>query len=74
MQNQDGRHPGHPGMRVMDGRFQVIAEAMGTPRGRDLGARYLRGFVEETKATGFVAEALARSIQPDASVAPPAEN
>jgi polar amino acid transport system substrate-binding protein len=64
----------HPGVRVMDGRFQVIAEAMGTPRGRDLGARYLRGFVEEMKATGFVAEALARSNQPDASVAPPAEN
>jgi polar amino acid transport system substrate-binding protein len=58
----------------MDGRFQVIAEAMGTPRGRDFGARYLRGFVEEMKVTGFVAEALARSNQPDASVAPPAEN
>jgi polar amino acid transport system substrate-binding protein len=65
---------GHPGVRVMDGRFQVIAEAMGTPRGRDPGADYPRGFVEEMKATGFVAEALARSNQPDAGVAPPAEN
>jgi len=64
----------NPGVRVMDGRFQVIAEAMGTPCGRDVGARYLRSFVEEMKATGFIAEALARSNQPDATVAPPAEN
>ncbi len=64
----------HPDVRVMGGRFQVIAEAMGIPRSRDIGARYLRDFVEEMKATGFVAEALARSNQPDASVAPPAEN
>jgi polar amino acid transport system substrate-binding protein len=65
---------GNSGVRVMDGRFQEIAEAMGVPRGRDIGARYLRGFVEEMKATGFVAEALERSNQPDAIVAPPAEN
>ena len=64
----------HPDVRVMGGRFQVIAEAMGIPRSRDIGARYLRDFVEEMKATEFVAEALARSNRPDASVAPPAEN
>ena len=58
----------------MEGRFQVIAEAMGTPRGRALGARYLRGFVEKMKATGFVAAALARGNQPDAAMAPPAGN
>jgi polar amino acid transport system substrate-binding protein len=45
---------------------------MGTPRGREVGARYLRGFVEEMKSTGFVANALARSSQPDATVAPAA--
>jgi polar amino acid transport system substrate-binding protein len=55
----------------MEGRFQVIEEAMGTPRGRDVGARYLQAYVEEMKATGFVAAALARSNQPDATVAPP---
>ena len=60
----------NPDVRVMDSRFQVIAEAMGTPRGRDLGARYLRGYVEEIESTGFVAKALARSNQPDATVAP----
>ena len=36
-------------------------------------ARYLRGFVEEMKASGFVADALKRSNQ-DAAVAPPATN
>jgi polar amino acid transport system substrate-binding protein len=34
----------------------------------------LRGFVEEMKASGFVAGALKRSNQPDAAVAPPAIN
>jgi polar amino acid transport system substrate-binding protein len=64
----------NPGVRVMDGRFMEIQQAMGTPRGRDAGARYLRGFVEEMKADGFVADALKRSNQPDAAVAPPSAN
>jgi polar amino acid transport system substrate-binding protein len=59
-------------VRVMDGRFMVIEQAMGTPKGRTLAAAYLRGFVEEMKASGFVADALKRSNQPDAAVAPAA--
>jgi polar amino acid transport system substrate-binding protein len=48
-----------------------IRQAMGTPQGRDpAGAAYLHGFVEEMKASGFVADALKRSNQPDATVAP----
>jgi polar amino acid transport system substrate-binding protein len=62
----------HPNVRVMDERFMEIRQAMGTPKGRDIGARYLRSFVEEMKANGFVADALKRSNQPDAAVAPPA--
>jgi polar amino acid transport system substrate-binding protein len=58
-------------VRVLDGRFMDIRQAMGTPQGRDAGAAYLRGFVEEMKASGFVADALKRSNQPDATVAPP---
>ena len=61
-----------PSVRVMDGRFMEIQQAMGMPKGRDAAARYLRGFVEEMKASGFVADALKRSNQPDAAVAPPA--
>jgi polar amino acid transport system substrate-binding protein len=63
-----------PKVRVMDGRFMEIQQAMGTPKGRDAAASYLRGFVEEMKASGFVADALKRSNQPDAAVAPPATN
>ena len=61
-----------PGFRVMEGRFLSIEQAMALPRGRTAGAAYLRRFVEEAKASGFVAEALARSGQGDAAVAPPA--
>jgi polar amino acid transport system substrate-binding protein len=62
----------NPSVRLLDGRFMEIRQAMGTPQGRDAGARWLHGFVEEMKASGFVADALKRSNQPDASVAPPA--
>ena len=61
----------NPNVRVMDGRFMAIEQAMGTPKGREAGARYLRQFVEEMKASGFVARALERSGQGDAMVAPP---
>jgi len=67
---------GHPGLRVIEQRFMAIEQAMGTPKarysGREAGPRYLAAFVEEMKATGFVADALKRSNQPDAVVAPPA--
>ncbi len=59
-----------PGVRLLEGRFMVINQAMGTPRGRDAGAKYLREFVEEMKASGFVAQALARHRVEGASVAP----
>jgi polar amino acid transport system substrate-binding protein len=60
----------HPDVRVMDGRFQEIRQAMGTPKGRLAGVAYLRAFIEEMKASGFVADSLKRSNQPDAQVAP----
>jgi polar amino acid transport system substrate-binding protein len=60
-----------PNVRVLEGRFMAIEQAMGTPKGRDAGARYLRQFVEDVKASGFVAEALRRSNQGEAAVAPP---
>ena len=60
------------GFRVMEGRFLSIEQAVALPRGRAAGAAYLRRLVEEAKMSGFVAEALARSGQGDAAVAPPA--
>jgi polar amino acid transport system substrate-binding protein len=66
----------HPGLRVIEQRFMAIEQAMGTPRarlqGREAAPRYLAAFVEEMKASGFVADALKRHNQPDAAVAPPA--
>ena len=61
-----------PGVRLLPGRFMVINQAMGLPKGREAGARYLTGFVEEMKSSGFVAAALARHGIEGAAVAPPA--
>jgi len=60
------------GVRLLEGRFMVIRQAMGLARSRgDAAARYLSGFVEEMKANGFVAAALARHGIAGAAVAPP---
>jgi polar amino acid transport system substrate-binding protein len=62
----------HPGVRLIDQRFMEIQQAMGTAKGRLAGAGYLRSFIEEMKASGFVADALKRSGQAEATVAPAA--
>jgi polar amino acid transport system substrate-binding protein len=64
---------GDASVRVMRDRFQQIAQAMGTPKGRIAAADYLQAFIEEMKASGFVRAALDRSAQPGASVAPPSQ-
>jgi polar amino acid transport system substrate-binding protein len=60
-----------PSLRVMDGSFMVIGQASGVPRGRPNAAAYLRSFIEDAKASGFVAGALQESGA-QATVAPPA--
>ena len=61
------------GLRLLPGRFMVIQQAMGTPASRgQAAADALSKFVEESKASGFVAEALARHGIQGASVAPAA--
>lgn len=60
-----------PGLRLLDGRFMVIAQAMGLSRSRGPAAlAYLERFVEEMKASGFVARSLARHRIDGAVVAP----
>lgn len=60
-----------PGHRLLPGRFMVIAQAMGLPKGRGETARSaLADFVEAMKASGFVARALERHGVDGASVAP----
>jgi polar amino acid transport system substrate-binding protein len=61
-----------PGLRLLDGRFMVIEQAMGVPKNRGgAAAAWLAAFVEEAKADGFVAAALARHGIAGAIVAPP---
>lgn len=59
------------GVRVLPGRFMVIQQAMGTPASRGAQAQaLLSSFVEEMKASGFVADALERHRIEGAIVAP----
>ncbi|MGJ7484085.1 ABC transporter substrate-binding protein [Variovorax sp. LT2P21] len=61
----------HAGLRLLPGRFMVIQQAMGLPKSRGSEAAVaLCAFVEDMKATGFVADALARHGIQGASVAP----
>lgn len=61
------------GYRLLPGRFMVIQQAMGTPKSRGTeAAAYLAKFVEDMKASGFVADALKRHGIQGASVAPAA--
>lgn len=62
-----------PGARVLDGRFTVVGQAVGTPKGRDAAARYLREFVEDIKASGFVAKTIEKNGIRGVSVAPRAQ-
>lgn len=59
------------GLRLLPGRFMVIEQAMGMPKGRgQTAADSLRAFVEDMKASGFVADALRRHGIQGATVAP----
>jgi polar amino acid transport system substrate-binding protein len=60
----------HPGWHVLDGRFTAIEQAMAVPRGRPAAWEYLCSFIRDTKADGFIRQALARSGQKDAVIAP----
>ncbi|MFB9127889.1 ABC transporter substrate-binding protein [Paraburkholderia dipogonis] len=52
---------GENGLRILDQRFMVIRQAMGVPKAKgDDAAAYLSKFVDDMKASGFVAASLAR--------------
>jgi len=61
-----------PNVRLLDGRFMVINQAMAIAKGRPEATRYVAAFVEEMKRTGFVADALKRHDIEGAAVALPA--
>jgi polar amino acid transport system substrate-binding protein len=51
-----------PGVRMLEGRFMQIDQALGVPKtgNREEGVPYLRAFVEELKRSGFVESSLRR--------------
>jgi polar amino acid transport system substrate-binding protein len=61
-----------PGARVLEGQFTAVQQAIGTPKARAAGAKFLQEFVEDVKASGLVAGAIARNGVHGVSVAPPA--
>jgi len=62
-----------PGARILEGRFTAVQQAIGTPKGRLAGAEYLRKFAEDVKASGLVAELIARHRIQGLSVAAAAQ-
>ena len=50
-----------PGARILEGRFTAVQQAIGTPKGRSEGAKFLREFAEEAKASGLVSRAIERN-------------
>jgi len=47
-----------PGSRILEGRFTAVQQAAGVPKGRTQAAQYLGAFIEDVKASGFVADAI----------------
>ena len=60
-----------PGSRILDGQFTAVQQAIGTSKTNTAGAAFLRSFVEEAKASGFVASLIAKHHVKGLSVAPP---
>ncbi len=58
-----------PGARILDGQFSAVQQAIGTARGNDATAAFLREFVAEAKTSGFVASLIAKHQVQGLSVA-----
>jgi len=50
-----------PGSRLLDGRFTAVQQAAGMPKGRAAASRYLRDYIEDVKASGFVARTIEKT-------------
>jgi polar amino acid transport system substrate-binding protein len=60
--------------RVLDGRFTIVQQAVGTPKGRDAASKYLHEFVEDIKASGLLAKTIERNGIRGVSIPAPAVN
>jgi polar amino acid transport system substrate-binding protein len=61
-----------PGARILDGQFTAVQQAIGTGRRNAAAAAYLRAFVDEAKASGFVQGLIDKHKVRGLTVAPPA--
>jgi polar amino acid transport system substrate-binding protein len=61
------------GSRIIYGRFTAVQQAIGVPKGRPAGAKYLREFVEDIKMSGLVAKTIDKNGVRGLTVAPPAQ-
>ena len=61
-----------PGARILEGQFSAVQQAVGTPRKNSEAAAWLADFVEQAKASGFVASLIEKHKVTGLSVAPPA--
>ena len=58
-----------PQSRVLSGHFMTIPQAAAVPKGRPVAARYVSGFIDEMKASGFVARSLKQhGLGPDDAI------
>jgi polar amino acid transport system substrate-binding protein len=60
-----------PGARILDGKFAAVQQAIGTGRSNAAAAAFLRDFVEEMKASGFVQGLIDKHKVRGLTVAPP---
>jgi polar amino acid transport system substrate-binding protein len=61
-----------PGLKILDGKFTAVQQAIGTAKANLAGAAFLADFVEKAKKSGMVAEFIERHEVKGLSVAPPA--
>lgn len=59
-----------PDMKILDGKFSAVQQAVGTPKPNSAGATYLANFVENAKRSGLVASLIERHKVKGLSVAP----
>jgi polar amino acid transport system substrate-binding protein len=52
--------PQLPDARMLEGKFMTVNHGLGTPRDRGAAAEYLKAFVADVNASGFVAKSIER--------------
>ena len=62
----------HPELKILDGKFTAVQQAIGCNKPATEGARYIAEFVEKAKKSGLVASLIEKHHVKGLSVAPPA--